>query len=93
MEKVEGSQGNFKVTLKKTPRYIDEAKCTACGDCAVVCPVELPNEYDQGLSSTRAIYRKYAQAILEHLDEKKITQRVGDDRIPGPNFKKWRDRT
>jgi heterodisulfide reductase subunit A-like polyferredoxin len=63
VEKVEGSKGNFKVTLKKSPRYIDAAKCTACGDCAVVCPVELPNEYDESLSTRRAIYRKYAQAI------------------------------
>jgi heterodisulfide reductase subunit A-like polyferredoxin len=63
VEKVDGSKGNFKVTLKKTPRYIDEAKCTGCGDCEAVCPVELPNEYDHGLSFRRAIYRKYAQAI------------------------------
>ena len=63
MEKVDGSKGNFKVTLRETPRYIDAAKCTACGDCAAVCPVELPNEYDQGLSTRRATYKKYAQAI------------------------------
>jgi selenocysteine-specific elongation factor len=25
--------------------------------------------------------RKYAQAILEHLDEKKVTRRVGDERV------------
>ncbi len=63
MEKVDGFQGNFKVTLRKTPRYIDETKCTACGDCERVCPVELPNEYDQGLSTRKATYKKYAQAI------------------------------
>ena len=63
MEKVEGSKGNFKVTIHKTPRYIDESKCTACGDCAEVCPVVLPSEYDYGLTDKKAAYKKYAQAI------------------------------
>ncbi|RLC21096.1 MAG: 4Fe-4S ferredoxin, partial [Deltaproteobacteria bacterium] len=63
MEKVEGSKGNFRVTIHKTPRYIDPAKCTGCGDCAEVCPVTLPNAYDQGLTTRKATYKKYAQAI------------------------------
>jgi len=60
---VEGEPGQFKVTLRKNPRYIDPAKCTACGDCATVCPVVLPSEYDQGLTTRKATYKKYAQAI------------------------------
>lgn len=60
---MEGTLGNFKVTVQKAPRFIDAAKCTACGDCAEVCPVDLPNEYDQGLSQKHAIFKKYAQAI------------------------------
>ena len=63
VEQVEGSEGNFKVTLQKTPRYIDPAKCTACGDCAEACPVSLPSEYDQGLVERKATFKKYAQAI------------------------------
>ncbi len=63
MEKVEGSKGNFRVTLRQTPRYIDASKCTACGDCSRACPVALPNEYDQGMSERKAIFKKYAQAI------------------------------
>jgi heterodisulfide reductase subunit A-like polyferredoxin len=39
------------------------AKCTACGDCTTVCPVTLPNEYDQALTTRKATYKKYAQAI------------------------------
>jgi ferredoxin len=63
VKKVEGTPGNFNVTVQKAPRFIDAAKCTACGDCAEVCPVDLPNEYDQGLSQKHAIFKKYAQAI------------------------------
>lgn len=42
---------------------MDSDKCTACGDCTEVCPVELSSEYDEGLGDRKAIYKKYAQAI------------------------------
>ncbi len=38
-------------------------KCTSCADCEAVCPVELKSEYDEGLSSRKAIFKKYSQAI------------------------------
>ena len=63
IDNVEGELGDFKLYLKKHPRYIDAAKCTACGECAAACPVELPNLFDQGLSLRKAIYKKYPQAI------------------------------
>lgn len=63
IEKVAGEQGNFQVTVRRKPRYIDLEKCTACGDCAEVCPVTLTNEFEQGLSIRKATYKPYAQAI------------------------------
>ena len=39
IESVSGEPGNFKITLKKKPRYIDEEKCTGCGECVSNCPV------------------------------------------------------
>jgi NADH:ubiquinone oxidoreductase subunit E len=39
LQKVDGSAGNFAVTLNKRPRYIDEEKCTGCGTCTNNCPV------------------------------------------------------
>ena len=39
LQKVEGQAGNFEVTIKKKPRYIDEDKCTGCGTCTNNCPV------------------------------------------------------
>ncbi|MDI6839695.1 MAG: FAD-dependent oxidoreductase [bacterium] len=63
IESLSGEAGNFIVTVKKEPRYIDEAKCTGCGDCAKVCPIYLPNEFDELLSERNAIYRPYPQAV------------------------------
>jgi heterodisulfide reductase subunit A2 len=63
VEQVSGYVGNFKVKVRKKPRYIDVAECTACGDCTKVCPVEVPSEFDVGLSKRKAIYRSFQQAV------------------------------
>jgi len=60
---VKGYVGNFQVNILKRARYVDEKECTACGDCAVVCPVVRPDEFDLGLSSRRAIYSPFPQAV------------------------------
>ncbi|MDR3205850.1 MAG: FAD-dependent oxidoreductase [Candidatus Methanoplasma sp.] len=62
--KVEGSAGDFKVTLKKKARYVDPKSCTACGDCLAKCPSKgIPDEFEYGLSTRRAIYIPHAQAV------------------------------
>ena len=63
IERIEGEAGNFKVTVKKTPRYIIEDKCTGCGECAEVCPIEVPSEFEQGLTLRKAIFRPFAQTF------------------------------
>jgi len=55
--------GDFRVSIQKIARYVDEAECTACGDCVKVCPVLVPNEFEMGLSSRRAIYIPFPQAV------------------------------
>jgi len=60
---VKGFVGNFKVRVLKKSRYVDEAACTACGDCAKVCPAVFPDEFNMGLSSRRAIYMPFPQAV------------------------------
>ncbi|PKN28400.1 MAG: methyl-viologen-reducing hydrogenase subunit delta [Deltaproteobacteria bacterium HGW-Deltaproteobacteria-21] len=60
---VKGHVGNFGVRIVKKARYVDEKECTACGDCAKVCPVVRPDEFNMGLSSRRAIYSPFPQAV------------------------------
>ncbi|SFR06618.1 NAD(P)-binding protein [Desulfoscipio geothermicus] len=60
---VQGEPGNFKVKLRKRARYIDLEKCTGCGECKDVCPVDVPSEFDADLGKRKAIYKMYAQAM------------------------------
>jgi len=61
--KVDGQAGDFTATVRRKPRYIDVAKCTGCGDCANVCPVILPDKFNEDLSPRHAAYKLYPQAI------------------------------
>jgi len=63
VEDVSGYVGNFKVRVRKKARYVDEKECTACGDCAKVCPIVKPDEFQMGLSTRRAIYIPFPQAV------------------------------
>jgi heterodisulfide reductase subunit A-like polyferredoxin len=63
VQKIEGAAGNFSVSVVRRPRYVDPRKCNACGDCAEVCPVNLPNEFDRKLGTRKAVFRLYPQAI------------------------------
>jgi len=60
---VEGFIGNFKVTVTKKARYIDEEACTGCGICAQKCPIKVPNEFEVGLGTRKAVYIPFPQAV------------------------------
>ncbi len=60
---VAGEAGNFSVTLQKHARYIDVNKCVGCGDCVSVCPISLPDPYEEGLKARKAVYKLYSQAV------------------------------
>jgi len=74
VERVEGEVGNFKVTLIKKPRYIDESKCTGCTSCSEYCPVMVPDQFNQNISKNKAVHIYFAQAIplTPYIDEKCI---------------------
>jgi len=63
VENVSGYVGNFSVRIRKKARYVDETACTACGECSKVCPVVVPNEFEIGLGSRKAIYIPFPQAV------------------------------
>ena len=63
IDQVDGYIGNFKVKIKKHPRYVIEDKCTLCDDCVPVCPVIVHDEYNERLSPRKAIYIAYPQAV------------------------------
>jgi len=63
VESVEGEAGRFRVRLTRAPRYIDLVKCTGCGDCANVCPVSVPSDFNENLNTRKAAYRHFPQAI------------------------------
>ena len=61
---VHGFVGNFSVKIKKCARYVDETKCTGCGLCTEKCPQKgIPNEFNLGMDTRRAIYIPFAQAV------------------------------
>jgi len=68
---VAGYIGNFKVKVKKKPRYVTK-DCTACGDCSDACPIEVPNEFETGLTWRKSIYIPFPQSVPAQylIDEK-----------------------
>jgi len=63
VEEVSGHVGDFKVKVLRKARYVDEEKCTGCGQCTDQCHIERPSEFDEGLSTRKAIYRSFPQAV------------------------------
>ncbi len=63
VEKVEGQAADFRVTVRRKARYVEEDKCTGCGACAEKCPTDVPDAFNEGLGTRKAIYNYFAQGI------------------------------
>ncbi len=75
VEDVDGYTGKFEVSITKKPRYVND-KCTACGKCSEVCPIDVPDEFNLGLSNRKAIYIPYKDAVpnIFTIDEANCTK-------------------
>ena len=60
---VNGFVGNYEVSILKKPRYIDEKKCVGCELCTKVCPVKIPDKFNENLTQRHAIYIHSAHAV------------------------------
>ena len=71
VDSVEEEEGEFLVTLRKKPRYVHEDKCTGCGTCAEYCPILVDDQYNQELSTSKAIHMYFSQAVplVTYVDE------------------------
>ena len=59
---VEGQAGDFTVSLRQEPRYVDANRCINCDYCAQVCPIDYPDPYQQGMVMHKAIHKVAARA-------------------------------
>jgi len=58
-----GNPGNYKVKIRKNPRFVNERNCTGCGLCTTKCPIKVPSEFDRGIGERGAIYIPFPQAV------------------------------
>ncbi|NOR10229.1 MAG: FAD-dependent oxidoreductase, partial [Desulfovibrionaceae bacterium] len=63
---MEGEPGKYQVTLRQKPTMVDPELCIGCDECARVCPVEVPDEFNAGLSKRKAVYLPVPHNIPNH---------------------------
>ena len=63
IKEVKGTERDFTVKILRKPRYVETEKCTGCGTCMEKCPVKVPNEFDMGLGTRKAVYMPFKQAV------------------------------
>lgn len=63
VENVSGHIGNYHIVVKKKQTSVDWEKCNGCGDCSIVCPVKVDNEFNCNMDKRKAIYIEFQQAI------------------------------
>jgi len=61
VEAISGEEGNFDVTIKLNPRYVNE-KCTGCAKCAEACSMEIENAFNYGMDKIKAAYLPHVLA-------------------------------
>ncbi len=90
VEGVSGDPGAFKAKVRKRATRVDPRACVACNDCAAVCPVSVPSEFDVGICNRKAIYIPFPQAVPNSylIDEKSCLYVLSDGKKCGTCKKK-----
>ena len=86
LNKLEGKKGDFKAQIWKKTKYVDPDKCTGCNDCSEVCPVDVVSGFDEKISTRKAIYIEFPQAvpIVYTIDHENCTGCGACDRVCEP---------
>ncbi len=66
VESLDGQPGNFQITVRQRPRYVDITRCIACGRCIASCVYQepkFPSEFDVGLGKRKPVYIPFPQAV------------------------------
>ena len=86
LNKLDGKKGDFKAQIWKKSKYVDPDKCTGCNDCAEVCPVDVVSSFDEKISTRKAIYIEFPQAvpIVYTIDHEHCTGCGACDRVCEP---------
>jgi len=63
VQEITGSSGAFRVKILKKARYVDPEACVACHACRDICPISVPSEFDSGITTRKAIYMPFPQAV------------------------------
>ncbi|CAG4882833.1 Heterodisulfide reductase [Georgfuchsia toluolica] len=63
VDALEGTAGDFTVTLLKKPRYVIADSCTGCGACTEYCPVKVPDPFNEDQSLNKAVHIYFSQAV------------------------------
>ncbi len=75
VETISGSPGNFKVHIRRRPRYVDETKCTGCGTCWANCPVTSQPRIPESAYKVNLVdedIQKVSNIINKYKDEKSV---------------------
>jgi heterodisulfide reductase subunit A len=65
--------GTFKATIRRKPRFVDEAACTGCQLCETACTVAVPDQFNADMVARRAAYIAFPQAV----PKKAVLERAG----------------
>lgn len=64
VSEVSGYVGDFKVKVRRKPRYIDEELCTGCDLCVENCTFDaIASQFEEGLGTRPVVHKPFPQAV------------------------------